>query len=114
LRCGCAKSDDEPWAYGFDFVKQPVPAYLDFAGVRAFVQAPLAARLKLEMFDRVGHVNALAIDAGLRERPIQQEAGRSDKWPALAIFVVSGLFADKHDLRVRRAFSEYRPGRIFP
>ena len=48
LRRGYSEGDDEPWAYGFDFVKQPPSAYLNFAGVRAFVQPSLAARLELE------------------------------------------------------------------
>ena len=68
---GYSEGDDEPWAYGFDFVKQPPSAYLNFAGVRAFVQPSLAARLELEMLDGVGHINTPAIDPRLRERPVQ-------------------------------------------
>ena len=50
---GYSEGDDEPWAYGLDLVKQPLSAYLNFAGVRAFVQPSLAARLELEMLDGV-------------------------------------------------------------
>ena len=71
LRRGYSEGDDEPWAYGLDLVKQPLSAYLNFAGVRAFVQPSLAARLELEMLDGVGHINTPAIDPRLRERPVQ-------------------------------------------
>ena len=67
---GYSEGDDEPWAYGLDLVKQPPSAYLNFAGVRAFVQPSLAARLELEMLDGVGHINTPAIDPRLRERPV--------------------------------------------
>lgn len=71
LRRGYSEGDDEPWAYDLDLVKQPLSAYLNFAGVRAFVQPSLAARLELEMLDGVGHINTPAIDPRLRERPVQ-------------------------------------------
>lgn len=66
------------------------------------------------MLDRIGHVNAPAIDARLRERPVQQQAGGSDKRTALEVFLVSGLLADKHDLGVGRAFSEHCLDSVFP
>ena len=71
LRRGRAEGDDKPWTYDLDFVEQPSPAYLDLAGVGALMQPSLAARLKLEMLDRIGHVNASAVDARLRERLVQ-------------------------------------------
>ena len=43
--------------------------HCNLAGVRAFVQPSLAARLELEMLDGVGHIDTLAIDPRLRERP---------------------------------------------
>lgn len=42
LRRGYSEGGDEPWAYGLDLVKQPPSAYLNFAGVGAFVQPSLA------------------------------------------------------------------------
>lgn len=59
---GYSEGDDQSWAYGFDLVKQPPPAYLNFAGVRTFVQPLLTARLELEMLDGVGQINTPAID----------------------------------------------------
>ena len=114
LRRGCSKSDDKPWAYGLDLFKEPAPANLDFAGVGALMQPSLAARLKLEMLDRIGHINAPAVNARFRERPVEQEASWPDKWTAFAVFPIPGLLTNEHDLRVGRTFSEHRLGRIFP
>ena len=71
LRCRGSEGDDKLGADRADFVKQPSPAYLDLAGVRTLVQASLAPRLKLEMFDRIGHVNALAVHARLSQGLVQ-------------------------------------------
>jgi hypothetical protein len=58
------KSDDKPWTYGLDFIKQPPPAYPDFACVGALMQPPLTARFELEMLDRIGDISALAVNSG--------------------------------------------------
>src|SRR3546814_11846423 len=49
----------------------------DLARVRLLVDAPLAAALELEMLDRVGDVGCGAVDAGVRERLVEDAAG----WP---------------------------------
>src|SRR5580698_9736562 len=105
LRRRRAEGDDKPWPYDLDLVEQPPPAYLDLAGVGAFVQSPLAPRLKLEMLDRVGHVNAGAVDARFHERPVQQKPRRPDKRATFPVFAIPGLLADQHDRSVRRPLS---------
>jgi hypothetical protein len=46
-------------------------ADLDFAGVGTLTQPPFAARLKLEMLHRVGHVNLVTFDVCFRERFVE-------------------------------------------
>ena len=67
-------------------------------GVRLLVDAPLAARLPLEVLHDVGDVDGGAIDAGLRERAVEQLAGRADERMAGEIFRVARLLADQHQL----------------
>jgi hypothetical protein len=78
------------------------------------VQPPLAARLKLEMLHRIGHVDTRAIDASVDERPVQDDPGWPHEWMSSKVLTVSGLLADKHDLRVGRPLSKYRLGGILP
>ena len=100
LRSGRSKGDDKSGVDRFDFVKQPTPAYLDLASVGTLVQPSLAARLELEMLDRIGHVNALAVHARLDQRLVQQKTRRPDERAAFAVFSISRLLADEHDLGV--------------
>ena len=78
------------------------------------MQPPLPARLELEMLDRIGHVNAPAIDAGLLERLVQKKPGGSHERAAGEILAISRLLADQHDLRVGRSLAKHRLGRIPP
>ena len=87
---------------------------LDLAGVRLLVDAPLAARLEFEMLDRVGDVDAGAVDAGLGKRAVEQLAGRADERPAGEILLIAGLLADEHERRVARALAEHGLGRGLP
>ena len=74
----------------FDFVKQPVPAYRYLAGVGPLMQPPLAARLKLEVFNCIRHINACAVHTRVRHRFVQQASGRPDERASVAIFRISG------------------------
>ena len=51
---------------------QPRPASIDFRCIRLLVDAPLAARLPLEMFHCVGDISLAAIDAGFFQSRVQQ------------------------------------------
>jgi hypothetical protein len=109
-----AQSDKETRTYGLDLIKQPVSAYLYLTRVRAFVQPPFAPLLELEMLDRVRHIDALAVQAGITKGFIQQKPCRSDERSALAVFSVPGLFANEHHVCVWRPFTENGLRGVFP
>ena len=92
---------------GADLRLEPRPACLDFRHSRLLVNAPLAARLPLEVLDRVRHVHIAARNAGLLECLVQQCAGGADKGRSLPIFLVTRLLADEHDVRGARARAEH-------
>jgi hypothetical protein len=71
------------------------------------VNTALAALFEFEVLDRVGHVDVPAIDPGGLERAIEQPSGRTDERPALQILLIARLFADQHQLRVRRPFTQH-------
>jgi hypothetical protein len=96
------------------FLVEPVVAGLDLALRRGLVQAPLAARLPLEMLDGVGDVDGVAVDAGLGADTVEQLAGRPDEGLAGQVFLVARLLADEHDLRLLRAFAGNGLGRELP
>src|SRR5207245_2830257 len=96
LRGGRAKADDRARLDQFNLGVQPRPACGDLAGVRLLVNPALAARLPFEMLDDVRHVHALAIDAGVFERLVEQAAGRTDERASCEILGVTRLFADEH------------------
>src|SRR5262249_16603814 len=75
-------------------VIEPPFAAINFVGIRALVQAALAAHLMLEVFDRIGDEYILARDAGVLQRLIQEAAGGTDKWVASQVFLVARLLAD--------------------
>ena len=80
----------------------------ELARVRLCVQAALAARggLPLEVLDRVGEVDLVAVEAGGGERLVEQAARGADERVALFVLLVAGLLADEHDARVTRALAE--------
>src|SRR2546421_12952109 len=78
------------------------------------MDAPLPARLPLEVLDRVRHVDSAAVDAGCLERLVEELARRSDERLAGAILLVAGLLTDEHHGRLARALSEHRVGPDLP
>jgi len=60
------------------------------------MQAPLAAKLKLEMFDGVGDEYLTSIDACLAESAVEYAACRSHEGAAREIFVVAWLLPHEH------------------
>ena len=65
-----------------------------------------AARLPFEVLDDVGEVSLRAIDASFFERIVEQTSCRANKWFALEIFFVTGLFADEKNFSATRAFAK--------
>jgi hypothetical protein len=71
------------------------------------VDAPLAALFEFEMLDGVGDVHLVPIESGLLQRPIEQQAGRSDERSALPILLVSGLLPYERNGRPNRALAQH-------
>ena len=67
-RRGRAERHDDARPYDLDLVVEPQAAGVDLARVGLLVDAPLAARLVLEMLHGVGDVDSRAVDAGRLER----------------------------------------------
>jgi hypothetical protein len=78
------------------------------------VQADFPARKEFEMFDRVGDVTLVAIDAGIIQRAVEHLARRPDKGMTGEVLLVTGLFADQHHLRMCRSFAEHGLRCVFP
>jgi hypothetical protein len=54
------------------------------------MQAALAARLELEVLDRIGDVASRALEPSLLETDVEQASGRADKGVACNILLVAG------------------------
>ena len=89
-----------------DLGLEPGTARADFTRIRFRVYPPLTARLPFEVLYYVGHVNRLAIDAGLLQGAIEQLPCRSDERMAGEILGVARLLADEHEARGSRPFAE--------
>src|SRR3546814_6642609 len=67
----------------------------------------------LEMLDRVGDVGGGAVDAGVRERLVEDAAGGPDEGTAGQILLIPRLLADEQDARVERPLAEHCLGAAF-
>ena len=83
----------------------------DLAGARLLVDAPLAARLPVEMLHDVRDVDIARgrCPPAASARSSSLPAGPTNGWP-LEIFLIAGLFADEHQLGTARPFAEHRLG----
>ncbi len=86
-------------------------AGVDLADAGLLVDALLAARLEFEVLHRIGDIGALAVDAGIAERPVEHASGRSDEGLAGQVLAVAGLLAHEDEVRGRQAFAEHHLGR---
>ena len=77
------------------------------------MDAPLSARLPLEVLDRIGEVDGIARDAGISERLVEECACRADERLALTIFLITRLLADEQHLRPLRTSTEDHLRRVF-
>src|ERR1700756_1294041 len=66
------------------------------------------------MFDRVGNVDFLAVDAGLDQGAVEHLPRRSHERLSGQVLLVAGLLADQERLRIGWTFSEYGLGRVLP
>ena len=102
-------------ADGFTIVPldfEPDPAALDFVTVWPLVQAPFAAHLMLEMFDRVGDEHFLARNTRLCQCLVKDTPRWTDERLAGKVFLVAGLLANQHQMRMAAAFAGHRLGCI--
>ena len=106
LRGGGTEANDDFGLEQSEFGVEPRSAGGDFGAVWFFVDAAFAARLPFEMFDGVGDVGFVAVDAGLFERGVEQFSCWADERLALAVFLIAGLLSDKDDSWFARAVSE--------
>jgi hypothetical protein len=67
------------------------------ACVGPLMDAALAARHILEVFDRIRDIHQRTVNAGLGKSAIEDATGRSHERSALQIFLIAGLLADEHD-----------------
>ncbi len=111
LGCRRAEAEDRQRRNERQLRQQPRTACADFAGARCLVQPPCGAAVPrpFEMFDGVGHVDLVAIDAGGLERAIEQQPGRSHEWMTRAIFGVARLLADRRTVSPPWAPHRTRP-----
>ena len=82
-----------PQPHQFDV--EPETAGLDLRGLGRLVDAPLAARLELEVLHRIGDVDGAPVDAGLLHRAIHDLPGRPDERTADHVLLVARLLADE-------------------
>src|SRR3954447_21395965 len=106
-RCGRTERYDRLGLHDGALSVEPPFAAIDFVGIRALVQAALAAHLMLEVFDRIGDEHILAHDAGTFQSLVQETTRRANKWVPGQIFLVARLLADHHQTRMRPAFAGY-------
>ncbi len=108
LRRGSAETDHDFRPDCRKFRLKPRPARPPLGNARLLVNAALAPLFEFKMLDGVSDVNSGPVDTRLFQCPIEQAAGRSHERASRSIFLVAGLFADKHDRRRWRAFTEHR------
>ena len=96
LRGRGAKAEDDARANDRDFIGEPREAGVNFGAVWRLVNTTfrLCFARPLEVFNRVGDVDIVAIDARRFERAIEKPARGPDEWTTGAILCVSRLFAD--------------------
>ena len=112
LRSGRAQADEDARLDDLELGVEPRPARRHLSPRRLLMDAPLAARLPLEVLDGVRHVHRSAVDPDFRERLVEHPAGGADERPALLVLLVARLLADEHRVGIARPLAEdgLRPG----
>ena len=108
LRRGRSEANHNPRLKDRDFRIQPWTAGGNLSGIGLFVNTALASRLPFEVFDRIGHINFRSIDSCFHQSFVEQCSGGTDKWLALEVFLVPGLFPYKNHFGVWSALAKDR------
>src|SRR5688572_16395435 len=82
LRCCGAETHDRFRSDQRELAVEPGATRSDLARARLLMDATFAFQLPLEVFHCVGHVDAVAIDPGRRERLVQLAPRWTDEWYA--------------------------------
>src|SRR2546421_8125772 len=86
---------------------EPDFATLNLIVVWAFVQAALAAHLVLEVLYRIRHEHFVARNTRFRERLVEHAPRGSDERLPGKIFLVAGLLANQHEMRMALTFPRH-------
>ena len=103
---GRAEQHEHPGLDHGDLCLEPRAAGGDLARARLLMNAPLPARLPLEVLHGIRHVRSGAVDPGLGERLVEESPRRADERPSRPVLLVTRLLADEHGSRVLRALAE--------
>lgn len=111
VRGGRAEAAQDPWLDRGELRLPPRRAGLDLRGVGLLVEPDLARGSPFEVLHRIRDVHAVALDAGLDQRAIEQRTRGAHEWMTLAVFTVTGLLAHEHEIGVGRSLTEHCLGR---
>src|SRR3546814_20220822 len=106
-----AQGDDQLGLDEGAFLVEPPAADVDLARRWVLVEAPFAARLELEMLDRVGEEQPPPVEPSLVQRLVQHLSRRPHERPPLQILLIARLLADKPDPRRLRPLPRPAPTR---
>ena len=107
LRRRRAHAHDDVRLHRGELRLEPAVTRTDLDEIRLRMQAPLAARLPLEVLHRVRDVHVFARDPRRLERRVEDPPGGTDERVPLLIFLVARLLADEHERGARRALAEH-------
>lgn len=103
---GRAQGHDQPGMDQGEFRLQPWMAGVDLPGIGFLMQPPFSPGDPFEMFDGVGEVKMVAVNAEGLEAAIQQPSRRTHERTALFVLLVPGDLPHNHDGSIGRAFAE--------
>ena len=107
LRRRRAQTNQQAWVRSAELCLEPWTAGPYFGQSWLLVDAALSSRLPLEVLHGIGHVDITARNPGISECLIQERTGWPDEWFSLPIFLITGLFADEHDVSAPRSRPEH-------
>jgi len=106
------QSHDNMRRHKFDFLFEPPATGFYVAGRGALVQTSLAALDMAKMFDRIGDIASLALDADFSETGIENLTRGTDQRSPANILLVARLFGHEENSRSDGAFAKNRLRRI--
>ena len=104
----CAETYQDARLQDGDLGNPPRPTRRHFDFIGFLMQAPLSARLPLEVFDRIGDVALAPVNAGCLQSAIEKFACGANEGTSLSVFLVARLFANEDDFGASRTFTKYR------